>query len=203
MTTDPGKSPEDENKIRETLRRLPKLKAPWYFEARLRQKLGGKKSPLLAWIVARPLPSLATGLAVFFVALIAGYYTWIVPQVNEQADGGKGLINAPLDSVHPHIDVPPSPPPQQILDESHGRPGPSPPGLEAVVESGVRSREASSNESLSVSPVQIGPSGVVEPNLGVDLPGKQATTAGKYVMGLDSLERKKDSLKKAADSLRK
>lgn len=68
---------EEEERLRQELLNLPRVKAPWYFESQLQQRLQQGPSP--RGLAARPV--LATALTVLVVAVVGsvGYYTYFAP----------------------------------------------------------------------------------------------------------------------------
>jgi hypothetical protein len=68
---------EEEERLRQELRNLPRVKAPWYFESQLQQRLQQGPSP--RGFAARPV--LATALTVLVLAVVGsvGYYTYFAP----------------------------------------------------------------------------------------------------------------------------
>jgi hypothetical protein len=68
---------EEEERLRQELRNLPHVKAPWYFESQLQQRLQQGPSP--RGFAARPV--LATAVTVIVLAVVgsAGYYTYFAP----------------------------------------------------------------------------------------------------------------------------
>lgn len=130
-------------RVREELGKLKKLKAPWYFESQLQQRIRfagqhGVKGPFLF----RPLPAYALSLVALVSLGIIGYYTLFQSWPAEEA-----VPEAPLEQVPPAqppaiVRERPLPPAQQapavVIDVPEGgRPGPSAPKSEPTVEARI------------------------------------------------------------------
>lgn len=129
---------EENDPVRKKLQNLPKSKAPWYFEARLQQRIRGESRPQGNWFTARPLPALALSAGVFLFVCVAGYYTLIVPPGNDQQiilpDSSGSPNSIPQTIPEPEKT---SPYPVQNAEPPAGKAGPNAPSTDVTVESGV------------------------------------------------------------------
>ncbi len=90
------KGSENEERLRQELRNLPRVKAPWFFESELQQRLHHPASK--GGLAARPILATAATLCVLAIAGSVTYYVyfWPVGQGTETApDAGTPVMNAP------------------------------------------------------------------------------------------------------------
>ncbi|GEM_PF-5078770 len=80
---EPTDLPDSNDKLRKALRNLPKAKTPWYFEARLQQRIRGKQNSPKSAI--RAVPAFATVGVVVICAGIIGYLTFLSPMDSSQS----------------------------------------------------------------------------------------------------------------------
>jgi hypothetical protein len=69
----------DEERLKEELRSLRKVQAPWYFESRLQQSLRAGVEPR-SW-VTRPVPAVALSLLGIALVGVVGYYVYVNSEV--------------------------------------------------------------------------------------------------------------------------
>jgi len=139
-------------RVRKELQNLRKVKAPWYFDAELQQRLAGlgeRRSG--AGMFFRPIPAYAVSIVSILALGIIGYYTILGPV--GQGDGvpvtdsvGTGMDQKGAERprrFEPRIQPIP-PPPQEGSSPSLGQPAGGPSAAESgrVIESGVLERQS-------------------------------------------------------------
>ncbi len=203
---------KDPKKLKDALKALPKINAPWYFESDLQRRLHGLKQDVerKSWLV-KPLPGYALSILGILALAAVGYYVVFIPGVQEQP--------AALSTVEPEnkagAAVTQSPPvPKEEVRPLDRRPsgqmtgGPAPPGEEVLHRRlPPEPTDTSTGESLTADA-----KGAVR----LDAP-KDSTTASRTLRVVpfvpetlnrvdtarihrDSLRAKRDSLKATSDS---
>jgi hypothetical protein len=132
---------EEESRVRKELRALQKLKAPWYFEAKLRQRLVSERERR-SISFSRPLPAYAysavgvaaAAIMVYFIVTRPGETTDIIQQPDVQTAPEKS--EEPPPSAEP-VEAREVIPEQEIPQKRDLQHGPSAPVNEATVESGI------------------------------------------------------------------
>jgi hypothetical protein len=132
---------EQLNRVRKELSALPRLKAPWYFEAKLRQRLVGERGRRRMSFL-RPLPAYAysavgvaaAGIIVYFIVAGPGETTDVMPQQDVRTAQEKAEESPP--SVEP-VEAQKVLPDQELPQKSDLQQGPSAPQSEATIESGI------------------------------------------------------------------
>ena len=132
-----------EERLKKSLRDLPKLKAPWFFEAELQRRLheGSHRSRARSFL-ARPVPACA--LSVFGVA-VAGVLAYLMMVRTPEIE--PFIIEVPVERTElspnqPHVEQPASPQKQEhgesnpMVVEPSGR-GPSSGNVGATIESKI------------------------------------------------------------------
>ena len=122
-----------EEKLKQELRNLPRVKAPWYFESDLQMKLRrlrpGAGAP--GWL-AKPLPAYALSILGVIALAAVGYYVVFIPGPAVREDSGRPVMEAPVQppstSPKPSAEQPENAVSERPPAESRTRrSGPSPP----------------------------------------------------------------------------
>jgi len=149
-THPPHREGEEKHPVRQYLKDLPKVNAPWYFEAKLQQRLQRRSTAGFSGLVGlwRPIPAYAYSVVAVLVLGVVGYYAFLStdpsqneiletpsPGSNETRESPKPRASSPAPPLTPQV-MPPQPEPaiQQIVISS-GQRGPSVPGTQQVIES--------------------------------------------------------------------
>ncbi len=150
--SDLSESPEMNEKLRDALRNLPKIKAPWYFDARLQQRIRGNEKETPRGIF-RPIPAFATLAVVLVCTGVVGYLTYLSPQEPGQLIDNQAVESSGNDVI---ANPPQLAPALLPSTESDGGSGPNAGGTgDVTVESGVVSVIEDSSQ-MKDSTVKVG-----------------------------------------------
>lgn len=199
--------------VRRALKSLPKAKAPWYFEAKLQQRLRTEKSTTAAsfW---RPMPAYVASAVVLFIVGVIGYTSFFIQEsLDQPAQVSETPTTEPPQQPGPTPASPTVTSPSGV--ETHQEvtmagPGPSAPSTSIVQESRPMDRTATShqdeNAETDVSSTQFVPTPSLQ-ELGVQARpvGLRAGSSPAYVYDsavvLPAARDSLDSLKALIDSL--
>lgn len=148
---------EEHRKVREVLKGLPGKKAPWFFEARLQQRLQEERNAgkSRGWLTT-PAPAYALSAVTAAVLVIVGYYTLYLPFT--RGDEGTGVPEQMIESGEGITRPSPgesnaSPPPSRRTTEvftpaEKTTKGPSSVSTEPAIEAPVMKRESTSGAEM-------------------------------------------------------
>jgi len=153
MPTEHNTSEEDREHrhVRRALKDLPKAKAPWFFEAKLQQRLREEKS-LTAGSFWRPVPAYVVSAVVLFIVGVIGYTSFYIQESLDQpvqvsetpaAEPQQQPVSTPASPV---ATLPPGDAHQEMTPPG---PGPSAPSTDVVQESRPMERTAASHQQES------------------------------------------------------
>lgn len=208
--------PDPEDRLKHELRSLPKMKAPWFFEAELQRRLreGAGEWSLSRW-VARPVPAYAFSMLGIVAVGVFAYLFMIQTPATDQMrkETSVGLKDAATSSEQIVQPTPyPVPQTQQELqpaiNESPGR-GPSTGSADALIEARIETDRLPTPRSRT-KVVELAPSQDVDVREGIGpaAPQQMQRSANGLSYRLDSMTHRAakdslDSLKNQLDSLSK
>ena len=211
----PRRDENEKKKLRDELRNLKKVNAPWYFESELQRRLHyvRTRAERKYWL-KRPLPSLALSTVTVLALAAVGYYIFMLPGITPhehpvEVEGSKAPGN---EVTTPQPAIQPSPQLQDVTSDQLSRPqdarqtGPFAPREEPAVGSPAAHRVPDSNARNGEAGVQA--------QIELIIPAASESmrvTAGAISISdtndsrkkADSASLKRDSLNVKPDSLRK